>query len=113
VLYTPIIQPIFSTDLLFYGHNFYDYIYFITKLTIILDYLDRLDLRKIPRFQGTSGLVPMVLSDRDVSVDTSREEKQLAVDQIWSGDGGALRKSSIVVPFATLSFICVIWFLVC
>gem|GEM_PF-1987446 len=37
----------------------------------------------------------MVLSGRDVSVDTSREEKQLAVDQIWSGDGGALRKSSI------------------
>jgi len=61
-----------------------------------------LDLRKIPRFQGTSGLVPMVLSDRDVSVDTSREEKQLVVDQIWSGDGGALRKPSLYQEQAEL-----------
>ncbi len=61
-----------------------------------------LDLCKIARSQGKSGRVKTVLSEGEVSVDTSIEEKQfVAIRQahgitghIWSGDEGALRKSS-------------------
>lgn len=54
----------------------------------------KLDLRIIARFQGKSGRAKTVLSEGEVSIDTSNEEKQFVAGQVWPGDEGALRKSS-------------------
>ncbi|CAN5622257.1 hypothetical protein BH23PAT1_BH23PAT1_1980 [soil metagenome] len=54
----------------------------------------RLDLRKISRFQGKCGRAKTVLSDRDVSINTSKEEKRFAAGRIWTESERALRKSS-------------------
>ena len=58
-------------------------------------HLRLLDLRKIARSQSKSARVGSGFSEGEVPIGTSREEKPLPAEIIWSGDGGALRKSSI------------------
>ncbi len=54
-----------------------------------------LDLREIARFQGESARVGSGLAEGEVLASTSREDKLLPAEIIRSGDGGALRKSSL------------------
>ncbi len=45
--------------------------------------------------QGKYGRVKIVLSEGEVSVDTSKEEKQFVAGQIWPKGGGELCVSSV------------------
>ena len=54
-----------------------------------------LDLRRIVRSGGELARARTVLSEGEVLVDTSREEKPFAAELIRSGDERALRKSSL------------------
>ncbi len=54
-----------------------------------------LDLRKIARSQGKSARVESGLTEGEVALATSKEGRPLSAEISWSGDGGALRKSSI------------------
>ncbi|MBI1857184.1 hypothetical protein HY003_00070 [Candidatus Saccharibacteria bacterium] len=54
---------------------------------------NKLDLRKIARSQAKSARVGSGLAEGEVA--TSKEDRPLSAEISWSGDGGALRKSSI------------------
>ncbi|MBI1857371.1 ATP-dependent helicase [Candidatus Saccharibacteria bacterium] len=54
----------------------------------------KLDLRKIARSQGKSARADSSLTEGEVAIATSREYRPLPAEMNWSGDGGALRKSS-------------------
>ncbi len=53
-----------------------------------------LDLRKIARSQAKSARVGSGLAEGEVAIATSREDRPLPAKMNWSGNGGALRKSS-------------------
>ncbi len=55
-----------------------------------------LDLRKIARSQGKLARDGSGLAEGEVPVGTSREDRPLPAEVIWPGDGGALRRSSIL-----------------
>ncbi|MBI1857020.1 GDP-mannose 4,6-dehydratase [Candidatus Saccharibacteria bacterium] len=62
-----------------------------------------LDLRKIARSQGKSARVESGLTEGEVALATSKEDRPLPLEISWSGDGGALRKSSLITsgsPYA-------------
>ncbi|MBI1857314.1 hypothetical protein HY003_03630 [Candidatus Saccharibacteria bacterium] len=59
------------------------------------DKQDLLDLRKIARSQAKSARVGSGLTEGEVAIATSREDRPLPAEMNWSGDGGALRKSSL------------------
>ena len=48
----------------------------------------RLDLRKIVRSQSELSRAKTVLSEGEVAIATSREEKKFVADRIRSGNGG-------------------------
>ncbi|MBI1856894.1 hypothetical protein HY003_01895 [Candidatus Saccharibacteria bacterium] len=50
--------------------------------------------RKIARSQAKSARAGSSLTEGEVAIATSREDRPLSVDTSWSGDGGALHKSS-------------------
>lgn len=54
-----------------------------------------LDLRIVARFRGESARAKTILSEREVSIDTSKEEKTFVAGMNRSGDEGVMRKSSI------------------
>ena len=62
--------------------------------------IDILDLCKIARSQGKSARAESGLTEGEVALATSREGRPLSAEVSWSGDGGALRMSSI--GFSTL-----------
>ena len=57
----------------------------------------KLVLREIALSQGKSARTGSVLSEGDIPEGTSIEDKVVPAEIIWSGDGGALRKSSIAI----------------
>ena len=67
-------------------------------LTLLhLGYAIILVLCEIARSQGKSARARSGLTEGEVPVGTSKEDKPLPAEIIWPGDRGAARKSSIVL----------------
>ena len=67
-----------------------------TKFSVFYS-LYLLDFRKIVRSWGELVRAKTVLSEGEVSEDTSREEKPFVAELLRSGDERALRKSSVLL----------------
>ncbi len=61
------------------------------------DKQDLLDLRKIARSQSKPARAESGLSEGEVALESSRKDRPLPPEISWSGDGGALRMSSLAV----------------
>ncbi|MBI1856731.1 hypothetical protein HY003_03405 [Candidatus Saccharibacteria bacterium] len=66
-----------------------------SETAILLEkFMSKLDLRKIARSQGKSARADSGLTEGEVALATSKEGRPLPLEISWSGDGGALGKSS-------------------